>query len=208
MKAYLFLAPGFEEIEAVTPADVMRRAGIQVTTVAVNNELQVTGANGMTVTADTNIADYTSAQLAEADWLVVPGGMPGASNLAAEPKVCEALKLQNDRGAGIAAICAAPAVVLAPLGLLDGRDATCYPGFEASAPEVRWHTMPAVVSYPTFENDYGTPDRRATIVTGRGPGAAMPFALRIVEEALGATVADSISSAMMYTPVEDTPVSF
>lgn len=188
MKAYILLAPGFEEIEALTPVDVLRRAGFDVTTVAVAPSAEVEGSHGVTVKADSLIADYTSAALATADWLVLPGGMPGASNLAANDVLTEALRIQADNGHSIAAICASPAVVLAPLGLIDGRKATCYPGFEDSAPGVEWHADNALVE---------STGKGGSIVTGRGPGAALAWALAIVDTALGTETRDTIASQMI-----------
>ena len=125
MTTYLFLAEGFEEIEALTPVDLLRRAGIDIMTVAVGESRHVTGAHGVTIEADLLLDDE---DMSDAEMLIAPGGMPGAKNLADSPKVCALFKAQAERGAYVAAICAAPAVLLAPLGILDGRKATCYPG--------------------------------------------------------------------------------
>ena len=179
--SYLFLAPGFEEIEAVTPVDVMRRAGMEVVIVSLSGSEKVTGANGATYVADCLIDDVN---LDDAEWLVVPGGMPGASNVAANARVCEALKAHAAKGGKVAAICAAPAVVLAPLGLLDGRTATCYPGFEAECPDVEM-TGASVVAHPT-------------LITANGPGAALPFAYAIVANSCGEDVAQALRQGMMY----------
>lgn len=194
MKTYSFLAPGFEEIEAITPIDVLRRAGADVTVVAVSDTLAVTGANGMTVMADIVIGDIDADSLSQADWLVLPGGMPGADNLAANPVVKQALHLVAGHGGNIAAICASPGVVLASAGLLDGREATCYPGFESMGPKVVWTRRSAVISNPVG---------KGCIVTGRGPGASMSFALAIVQQAYGVDKAREIASAMMYVPADD-----
>lgn len=125
-KSYLFLADGFEEIEALGTVDLLRRAGIEVETVSINETLAVKGAHNMEVAADIMLKDCP----AEARIFIAPGGMPGASNLAANARVCELFSQQAAKGGHVAAICAAPGVVLAPLGILDGHDATCYPGFE------------------------------------------------------------------------------
>ena len=113
--SYVFLAEGFEEIEALTVVDVLRRAGMEVRTVSITPLRNVRGAHGIEVVVDDVFAE---AELSGAEWLICPGGLPGASNLAAFEPLCDALKAHRR---GIAAICAAPAVVLAPLGLVDGH---------------------------------------------------------------------------------------
>lgn len=180
-ESYLFLAPGFEEIEALATVDVMRRAGMKVNTVAVNNTNEVTGANGITAIADCNLNDVDCS---ENEWLICPGGMPGASNLAASAKLNELLTRQHKNGGKIAAICAAPAVVLAPLGILDGRDATCYPGFENECPNANIKQDTRVVALDT-------------LITGNGPSSAIPFALAIVANSCGQETADTIASGML-----------
>lgn len=164
---YVFLAEGFEEIEALAPVDLMRRAGIDVMTVAVGESRHVTGAHGITVEADLLLGDEDMSQ---ADLLVAPGGMPGAANLAADPKVCALFKAQADRGACVAAICAAPAVLLAPLGILDGRKATCYPGFDD---DLRAHGA-------TYDADSRVV-RDGNVITSNGPSSAIPFGLALIE---------------------------
>lgn len=180
-KSYLFLADGFEEIEAVTPVDVLRRAGMEVVTVSINSGVSVTGANGVCVNADTTIANLDDT---DAEWLICPGGMPGASNLAANAKVNAMLTSHFANGGKIAAICAAPAVVLAPLGILNKREATCYPGFEQLCPRAIMKNEPVVAL--------------DTLITANGPGAALPFAYAIVANSLGAQTAAEISGGMMY----------
>lgn len=180
---YVFLAPGFEEIEAVTPIDVMRRAGMEVTTVAVtaDGKPQVAGAHGVTYTADTTIAD---TDLTDADWLVLPGGMPGASNLHDCAKLTDALRRHSAAGKHIAAICASPAVVLGQQGLLRDHRATCYPGFENLC-EGAMMTGEAVTT-------------DSNLITGHGPAAALPWSLAIVSAALGAEAAKSVADGMLF----------
>ena len=125
-KAIVFLANGFEEMEALGTVDILRRGGIEVQTVSITADPIVTGAHQVPVTADTTI---DKAVLNDADALILPGGMPGASNLNNSETVKEALLQQYREGRIVAAICAAP-MVLGGLGLLKGRNATCYPGFE------------------------------------------------------------------------------
>ena len=123
---YVLLAEGFEEIEALTPVDMLRRAGYDVRTVGIAKKT-VTGAHGISV-----IADLTAEEASDEDvqMVILPGGMPGTKHLAASPFVEELLKRLSARGAHLAAICAAP-TVLAKYGYLDGKRATCFPGFES-----------------------------------------------------------------------------
>ena len=180
MTNYVFLANGFEEIEALTTIDVMRRAGMSVTTVSINPELNVTGAHKVVVKADALITDI---DFDNANWLILPGGMPGASNLRACEPLCDALLRHNSQGRMIAAICASPTIILATLGMLNGKDATCYPGMENYEYNVNWSNSMVVV------ND--------NIVTGRGPAAATEFALTIVSLACGKTVACDVAEGML-----------
>ncbi len=167
MTTYLFLAEGFEEIEALTPVDLLRRAGIDIMTVAVGESRHVTGAHGVTIEADLLLDDE---DMSDAEMLIAPGGMPGAKNLAESPKVCALFKAQAERGAYVAAICAAPAVLLAPLGILDGRKATCYPGFEA----------PLAANGATHVEGERVV-RDGNVITSNGPSSAIPFALALIE---------------------------
>ena len=177
---FIFLADGFEEVEAMTSIDVMRRAGMPVVTVSINDGLEVTGAHGVTVMADSvfDLEDFS-----DAEWLVLPGGMPGATNLASHEELCELLKARNDEGGRIGAICASPSVVLAPLGILNGRQAVCYPGMEVPVPDVQWGDQPVAVS--------------GNVVTGNGPAAAAAFALAMVRESLGNDAAAQVAAGML-----------
>lgn len=123
---YEFLATGFEEVEALAPVDILRRGGVEIKTVSVTGDLLVESAHGVAIKADLLFED---ADLASADLLLLPGGLPGATNLNEHEGLRKALVGQNERGGRIAAICAAP-LVLGGLGLLNGKKATCYPGFE------------------------------------------------------------------------------
>lgn len=179
-KSYLFLADGFEEIEALTTVDLLRRGGMEVITVSITDDPLVTGANGITAKADALFGD---TDFTDAEWLIIPGGMPGAANLAAFDPLSALLKRHAANGK-IAAICAAPAVVLYPLGLLDGLTATCYPGFEAQCPKTEM-TGQRVVAH----------DR---IITANGPSSAFPFALAILENSKGEDVARQIGGGTLY----------
>lgn len=181
-RSFIFLAEGFEEIEAVTVVDVLRRAGMDIKTVSIGTGKEVTGAHGITVKADLT---FKEADFSDSEWLILPGGMPGATNLAADEALCDLLKVHKGK---IAAICASPGVVLAPLGLLEGRQVTCYPGFDA---ECRKHGA-IMRDVPVMAlND---------LITGNGPSAALRFALAIVANSLGESTAQQVGGAMLFYP--------
>lgn len=181
-EVYVFLADGFEEIEALAPVDLMRRAGLKVTTVSVNDSTVVTGAHGIRVEADVLITD---TDLTGAEMLVCPGGMPGASNLAACGKLTAALVDHCRAGRYVAAICAAPAVTLAPLGILNGRQATCYPGFEAQLAE-----------YGATHYD-GRVAIDGNVITSNGPSSAIPFALALITALRGSETAKQVADGIL-----------
>lgn len=183
-ESFLFLAEGFEEIEALTAVDVMRRAGINVKTVSITRALQVKGAHGIIVNADVL---YDNTLFNSAKWLVLPGGMPGATNLYEFAPLQGLLRRQAESSEGrIAAICAAPAVVLGQLGLLKGHHATCYPGFENLLKGAIVETAPVVVD--------------EKFVLGNGPANALLWALNIVKEEKGVNVAEQVANGMLYYP--------
>lgn len=159
---YMFLANGFEEIEALCPLDLMRRANIEVTTVGIGAR-EITGAHGITVVADT---DDGSLVIDKLDMVFLPGGMIGTLGLAASDVVKNAINTAISSGAYVAAICAAPSI-LGDMGLLNGRNAVCYPGFED-------RLIGATI-----------PDAKVVldgkILTAKGMGAAMEMGLKIVE---------------------------
>ena len=179
--SYLFLAEGFEEVEALTVVDILRRSNIPITTVSITSSIQVKGAHGITVEADMVYAD---ADFTGADWLILPGGLPGAPNLAACEPLCDLLKAQSAKGGNIAAICASPAVVLAPLGILDGKEAICYPGFEGALTKSRVSGKPVVID--------------GNIITANGPASAMLFALAIANEIIGPQDATNVAEGLLY----------
>lgn len=188
-ESFVFLAAGFEEIEAITVIDVLRRAGINVQTVSITSSLQVRGAHGVVVNADLL---YDNTLFSDPEWLILPGGMPGATNLFEFAPLQGLLKNQVDSKDGrIAAICASPAVVLGQLGLLKGEKATCYPGFENLIEGAEMVGEPVVVS-----NKF---------VLGNGPAYALPWALTIVMEALGQEESAKVASGMLYYPTELNP---
>lgn len=180
--SYIFLAAGFEEIEALTVLDVMRRAGMDVKTVSITSEHLVTGAHGISVTAD---LVYEKTDFITPEWLIIPGGMPGAENLSKYAPL-NTLLLNQAQSGKIAAICAAPAVVLAPLGILDGKESTCYPGFEEKMSGAIRRDAPVIAL-----------DR---LITANGPSAALRFALAIVANSMGESVAQEVGSGMLFYP--------
>ncbi|MDR1637715.1 MAG: DJ-1/PfpI family protein [Treponema sp.] len=175
-KVVVLLAEGFEEVEAVTPVDYLRRAGLDLTTVSIGKNKLVTGSHGIPVHADALFSELGDRGAAFWDGVVLPGGMPGASNLAASAAVGKFLKDFAATGKVVAAICASPAVVLAPLGLLAGRRFTCFPGMEKQVdlslnPGGRWSEDRVVVDGNT--------------VTSRGAGTAGAFAVALIGLLLG-----------------------
>ena len=182
-KVYVFLADGFEDVEALIPVDVLRRGGQDVVTVSVMDDSQtVESAHGVTMIADTWIGD---CDLTDADLLLLPGGMPGASNLYACEPLRQALVDQQEEGKMIAAICASPAVVLGQMGLLQGYRATCYPGFEQ------------LLSGAEYTGELCTVD--GNIITGEGPAAAFPFAYALLAILQDEATAQQIADGMRYT---------
>lgn len=191
-QSFLFLANGFEEIEALTAVDVLRRAGIPVKTVSITESLQVTGAHGITVKADVL---YDNTLFDSPEWLILPGGLPGADNLYDFAPLCGLLERQvNDDNGKVAAICAAPAVVLGQLGLLKGVKATCYPGFENMLEGAQYEDSRVVVD--------------GKFVTGNGPASALEWALAIVTETIGHTEAVNVAGGMLYYPQQPNVVDF
>jgi len=169
----ILLADGFEEVEAVTPADFLRRAGLDVRLVGVTGKC-VTGGHGITVATDVTLEDLGG----EPDVLILPGGSRGAENLAASSRTLELIRSMHARGKLVAAICAAPAVVLQRAGILGGRRVTCYPGFEKD------------LTGCTFSEERVVVD--GNIVTSRSPGTAAEFSLKLVELLAGAEKAHDI----------------
>ena len=182
--SFVFLAEGFEEIEAITVIDLLRRAGIPVKTVSITTSLQVTGAHGVTMNAD---LIFDNVLFKDAEWLILPGGMPGATNLYEFLPLQDLLKVQAKSESGrIAAICASPAVVLGQLGLLEGEKATCYPGFEKMLKGTTHIDAPVVKS--------------GKFVLGNGPANAMVWALAIIGETLNSKDADKVANGLLLYP--------
>ena len=203
---FLFLAPGFEEVEALMPLDLLRRAGLEVTTVSVRSAadndflkhcsnvgmtatnlwdrdtLAVTGSHGITVTADIN-EGFLGRFLKEdfsPEAIILPGGMPGTTNLDASPVVEQALELAAAKGSYLCAICAAP-LILGKRGYLEGKRATCFPGFED---ELKGATVGGKVI------------RDGRIITAAGMGVALEFGLEIISVLVSPEKAGEIRSAI------------
>lgn len=185
-KALIFLADGFEDIEALATVDILRRGGTEVTTVSITDDRTVESTHGVRITAD---ATLTQVNPEEATLLILPGGMPGAANLNNHEGLKKALVEHNRRGKMIAAICAAP-MVLGGLGLLEGRRATCYPGFEK------------YLEGATYTGELCTTD--GNITTGEGPAATFPFAYALLEQLTGRDNAARIADGMMFTHLMNT----
>lgn len=176
----LFLAEGFEEIEAISVLDILRRAGLEVKAVSLTNTRSVVGAHGISVAADTV---FRKQEIGACDMIILPGGMPGAKYLAKHEGLRKCLVAHQQQGKTVAAICAAP-MVLGQQGLLQGKKATCYPGFEQELKGATLIASPVVVD--------------AGVITANGPAAAPEFALAIVAHFLGADKAAAIRTAMLY----------
>ncbi|MDR3336858.1 MAG: DJ-1/PfpI family protein [Treponema sp.] len=181
-KALVFLANGFEEVEAVTPIDYLRRSGVEVTTVSIGNERTATGSHNIPVIADTLLSGAVAGNMAY-DALLLPGGMPGASNLAASAALGALLKAQAASGRIVAAICAAPAVVLAPLGILEGKRFTCYPGMEDKVKGAQWSDERVVID--------------GNIVTSRGAGTAAAWAVALIGLLQGPKEGETIARSVL-----------
>ncbi|MBI4432655.1 MAG: DJ-1/PfpI family protein [Candidatus Omnitrophica bacterium] len=178
-KVLVALADGFEEIEAVTVIDVLRRAELEVVVAGVGKN-EITGAHAITIKTDVALESYKEVP----DAVILPGGMPGADNLKNSKELSALLKRVQEKGHLIGAICAAPGRVLAPQGFLEGKKATSYPGYEKDfGPKT------------TFVPDRVMRDGQ--IITSRGPGTAMEFALELVRILVDSKTADKLTEALI-----------
>ena len=177
-EAVIILADGFEEIEAITCIDLIRRSNTPITILGLNS-LEIKGSHEIQVKADLLLEDYSK----DFDVLILPGGLPGTTNLAQSSELIDLIKKSFSENRLCAAICAAP-VVLAKAGVLKGLKATCYPGFEDKLGE-------AIYTEETVVHD-------ANVITSRGAGTAVPFALKIIQYICGNEVADTIASNILY----------
>ena len=186
-KVLVLLAEGFEEVEAITPIDYLRRAGISVTIVAIGSDLTVKGSHGVQVHADTCLKSLLNEGPFAWDGVIVPGGLPGTDNIAASKEAGDFLKKMGAAGKMVSAICAAPARVLAPLGLLDGKKFTCYPTEEQKV-------LSAGIK-AEWKQDRVVTD--GNLITSRGPGTAGEFACAIIDKLLGDGEGQKISGMVL-----------
>jgi len=177
----VILADGLEEVEALTPVDYMRRAGIAVTTLGLGGTL-IEGSHGITIKADMDFKDFKG----EARAIVIPGGMPGSSHIAADERVIELIREYHDDGRLIAAICAAPALVLGRAGILKDKKYTCYPGYEEKAG-----------LYGEYSSDRVVQDQN--VITGCGVGGAAEFSARIIASLKGEDKAKEIMKVTLQS---------
>ena len=176
---YVFLAEGFEETEAVTPIDMLRRCGKEVFTVGVTGKV-VKGSHGIPVVCDKEIGEISAEGT---EMIVLPGGMPGTKNLAACEKLKEIISYCNDNGIFIGAICAAPSI-LGNMGLLSGRKAVCYPGFEKAL-------AGAEVLYVNAVRD-------GNIITSRGAGTALDFSYELISALIDEKTAQKLAGNIVW----------
>lgn len=179
-KVYIFLADGFEEIEALTVVDLLRRAGIEINMVSITGKQEVTGSHKISVLADVLFED---TDFDDADMIVLPGGMPGTLNLMEHEGLDKLLKNFHRVNKNIAAICAAPSV-LASKGILTGKKATCYPGIESKL------TDSTVLAQDVVED--------GNVITSRGFGTAIDFALAIIKKLTDENKAREMANQIVY----------
>lgn len=178
-KTIIILADGFEEIEAVTVIDILRRTGIEVTVAGLDN-IEIKGSRGLKVRADKKLAESGS----DFDACVLPGGAQGANNLAASQRVTELIQKMDRDKKIIAAICASPAVVLTAAGILKNKTATCYPGMQENfGKETTYKEQVIVID--------------GNIITSRGPATALEFSLVIAEKLAGKETAGKVRKAVL-----------
>ncbi len=183
-KTGVFLAEGFEEIEGLTVVDILRRAGIDVVTISVMGQKEVCGSHKITVLAD---ALFEEVNFEEYEGIVLPGGMPGTTNLGGHSGVNQIIKSFAEQGKLVAAICAAPSV-LGQAGILEGKKAACYPGFEDKL-------TGAEVTFEEVAED-------GNVITSRGMGTAIPFGLRLTAYFTTEQKAKELAEAIIYSPGE------
>lgn len=179
-KVYAFMADGLEEIECLAVVDILRRAGVECETVSVTGDDWITGSHNIRVITDKL---WKEIEIAAEDVLFLPGGMPGTTNLGAFAPLCEALKAHGAAGGRLAAICAAPSV-LGDLGLLAGKKATCYPGFEERLAGAE-HVSDGVVT-------------DGNVTTARGMGFAIDLGLELVRLLKGEEIAKGLKAAIQH----------
>lgn len=177
-KAYIFLANGHEEVEALMVVDLLRRAGLDIATVSITDSNTVTSSHQVIYETDLLFSEVEGTM---ADLVVLPGGIPGTPNLLAFEPLMDMVKAHNEAGKYVAAICAAPSI-FAEIGILDGKKATCYPGFEKKMTD--YVDEPVVVD--------------GNIITSRGLGAAIDFGLKLIELMVDEQKAKDVAAAIQY----------
>lgn len=186
---YVFLADGFEISEALTTVNMLRRGGVNVKTVSIYDDRIVTSSNRIPVVADMAFGEFrastTFGPCLPTDVMIFPGGMPGSSNLAAFPKLMDIMLQHHAEGGTLAAICAAPSVVLGLLPTLEGKKMTCYDGFEEAL----------IAKGAEYVKEGVVVD--GNIITGRGPGWAVEFGLAILALIKGQETADKVKAGLM-----------
>lgn len=179
-KVFAFLADGLEEVECLAVVDVLRRSGVETTLVSVTGKREITGSHGIVFWADALFEDVNPD---EADVLFLPGGMPGTTNLKAHGGLAAAIEKANQQGRRVAAICAAPSI-LGAMGLLKGRTATCYPGFEELLVGVSYTSQGVVTD--------------GNITTARGLGYALDLGLELIRLLQGSQHSEQVKEAIQY----------
>lgn len=195
---HLFLADGFEDMEALATRDVLMRGGIPVVTVSITDDYLVESSHGLQVTADTSWADLEVIEPGTdaSDLMIFPGGMPGSRNLAGHAELMEILQDHWARGGAVAAICAAPGLVVSQLPGLSGRKFTCFDGFEdALIAAGAIYTPEGTVTDTTPSTPSAVPG--GPLITGRGAGWAVDFGLALVAYLRGPEAAAKVRSALM-----------
>lgn len=182
---YILLANGYETIEALAVVDMLKRAGIPITMVSMNDTLSVITAHDIEMKADVL---FTDVNISSDDMIILPGGMPGTVNLENNNELCSILREHNAKGGKLAAICAAPRI-LGKLGILEGKRACCYPGNEDQLSN-------AIVSMKAVESD-------RNCITSRGMGTALQFGAAIIEMLSDKATADSVLEKIQYNTSEE-----
>lgn len=175
---YVLLGTGFEETEAIAPIDLMRRAGIKVLTVGINDKL-IYGGHGIGVEADITLDEI---DLCDLEMIVLPGGLGGVKSIRESKKAMDAIRFAHENGKFVAAICAGP-TILAQLGITDGLEAVCYPGCEEDMGSANMITAPCV--------------RSGNVITGTSAGCAVPFGLALVAALKGQAEANRIAGQIV-----------
>jgi len=180
-KALIVLAEGFEETEAVIPIDILRRVGVEVTVAGLGDET-IKGSHGLSIKTDVVFENY----LGDPDVIILPGGMPGAENLVNSVDLKSLIIKLFAAGKIVAAICASPALVLVPLGVLEGKSATCFPGLEKNFPASVKRSKEKII-------------QDGNLITACGAGIAFDFGLKIAENLVGRSRSDMIAEQMCYS---------